>query len=161
MRSTALVSVSSAAGVPASSSGERCKTFRNASTTAGRQLVAVALRALSFPLLLPAVVPCAAQCDTTRPTVAIVSPPSGATLCGTVPIVASASDNVGVVGVQFKHDGVDIGAEDTTAPYAVAAYTTAVANGSHTLTAGGPEATGHTNPLAPATTPRCHTPPHT
>src|SRR5260221_5783357 len=160
MRSTALVSVSSAAGVPASSSGERCKTFRNASTTAGRQLVAVALRALSFPLLLAAVLPCAAQSDTTPPTVAIVSPPSGATLCGTVPIVASASDNVGVVGVQFKHDGVDIGAEDTTAPYAVAAYTTAVANGSHTLTAVARDAAGNVTASAPVTVAVANTTPH-
>ena len=31
---------------------------------------------------------------------------------------ATASDNVGVAGVQFKLDGANLGAEDTTAPYA-------------------------------------------
>ena len=30
-----------------------------------------------------------------------------------------ASDNVGVVGVQFKLDGANLGAEDTTTPYDV------------------------------------------
>src|SRR5437667_8379073 len=93
--------------------------FLVAWTTAGGKAITVALRALTIALLLAAALPCAAQSDTTPPTVAIVSPPSGATLCGTVPIVARASDDVGVVGVQFKHDGMDIGAEKTTAPYAV------------------------------------------
>src|SRR5438034_607946 len=102
---------------------------------AGRKCIRLALRAFTISLLLAAALPCAAQSDTTPPTVAIVSPPSGATLCGTVPIVARASDDVGVVGVQFKYDGMDIGAEKATAPYAVPANLTAVANGSYTLTA--------------------------
>ena len=38
-------------------------------------------------------------------------------------------------GVQFKVDGVDIGAEDTTSPYSVSWNTRTVGNGSHTLTA--------------------------
>src|SRR5437016_4054493 len=104
-----------------------------------------------LPLFLAAALPCAAQSDTTPPTVAIVSPPSGATLCGTVPIMASAADDVGVVGVQFKYDGLDIGAEDTTAPYAVPAYTTAVANGSYTLTAVARDAAGNVTTSAPVT----------
>ena len=32
---------------------------------------------------------------------------------------ATASDNVGVVGVQFKLDGVNLGTEDTSTPYEV------------------------------------------
>jgi hypothetical protein len=107
------------------------------------------LRAFTLTLFLSTVLPCAAQSDTTPPTVAIVSPPSGATLCGTVPIIASASDDVGVVGVQFKYDGIDIGAEDTAAPYAIPAYTTAVANGSYTLTAVARDAAGNATTSAP------------
>ncbi|MGI8686135.1 MAG: LamG-like jellyroll fold domain-containing protein, partial [Acidimicrobiales bacterium] len=40
-----------------------------------------------------------------------------------------------VAGVQFKLDGANLGAEDTTAPYSVSWDTTTATNGSHTLTA--------------------------
>src|SRR5206468_827181 len=73
--------------------------------------------------------------DTTPPTVAITSPSEGATVSGAVTVAASASDNVGVAGVQFFVDGAPLGAEDTTAPYAAAWDTTTASNGSHTLTA--------------------------
>ena len=53
----------------------------------------------------------------------------------TVTVSATASDNVGVAGVQFKLDGANLGAEDTTAPYSVTWNTTTATNGSHTLTA--------------------------
>src|SRR5712691_8877878 len=55
--------------------------------------------------------------DTTPPTVIITSPAPGATVSGTTSLTASASDNVGVAGVQFQIDGANFGAEDTTAPY--------------------------------------------
>src|SRR6185436_18499711 len=50
-------------------------------------------------------------------------------------VTAAASDNVAVAGVQFKLDGVNLGAEVTTSPYSVTWNTTTAANGSHTLTA--------------------------
>ena len=57
-------------------------------------------------------------------------------MSGTVSLAASASDNVGVVGVKFLLDGNTlIGSEDTTSPYGVSWTTTTVSNGSHTLTA--------------------------
>ena len=43
--------------------------------------------------------------DTTPPTVSITSPASGATLTGTVTVVANAQDNLSVASVQFKVDG--------------------------------------------------------
>src|SRR5258708_3184890 len=74
--------------------------------------------------------------DTTPPTVSISSPAAGATVSGTgVFITANASDNVGVAGVQFKLDGVNLGPEDTTAPYSIIWDTTTATNGSHTITA--------------------------
>jgi len=73
--------------------------------------------------------------DTTPPTVAITSPAIGAGVSGTVTVAAMASDNTGVVGVQLKLDGTNLGAELTAAPYAVAWNTAAVADGTHTLTA--------------------------
>src|SRR5439155_7685948 len=39
--------------------------------------------------------------DTTPPTVSITAPAAGSTVSGTVTVSASATDNVGVVGVQF------------------------------------------------------------
>src|SRR5262249_9828547 len=56
--------------------------------------------------------------ETTPPSVTITAPAFGANVSGTTAVTASASDNVGVVGVQFKLDGANFGAEVTTAPYA-------------------------------------------
>jgi hypothetical protein len=82
--------------------------------------------------------------DTTAPTVSLTAPTNGATVLGTVTVSANASDNVGVVGVQFRLDGVNLGAEDTSSPYSIAWDTTAVANGSHSLTAVARDAAGNT-----------------
>ena len=54
--------------------------------------------------------------DATPPTVSMTAPASGGTVSGVVTLTASASDNVGVAGVQFKLDGANLGAEDTTGP---------------------------------------------
>src|SRR5207247_2502725 len=67
--------------------------------------------------------------DCTPPTVTITSPASGSTLAGAITIGASASDNVGVIGVEFRVDGKS-GVEDTTAPYAAAWNTNASSTGS-------------------------------
>jgi hypothetical protein len=47
-----------------------------------------------------------------------------------------------VAGVQFKLDGVDLGAEDTSAPYEISWDTTTTYNGSHVLTAVARDAVG-------------------
>ncbi len=56
--------------------------------------------------------------DTTPPTVQILVPADGATVTGTVPISASASDNIGVTKVEFYADGQLIGTASS-APYQV------------------------------------------
>jgi hypothetical protein len=89
--------------------------------------------------------------DTTPPTVSITSPANGATVSATVPVTASASDNVGVVGVQFFRDGIALGAEDTAAPYSVSWNTTTVSDGSHTLTAVARDAAGNSRTSATVT----------
>jgi hypothetical protein len=81
--------------------------------------------------------------DTTAPAVAISAPLPGATVSGPVGVSANASDNVGVAGVQFKRDGGDLGAEDTTAPFSTTWDTTTAPNGSHTLTAVARDAAGN------------------
>jgi hypothetical protein len=84
-----------------------------------------------------------APSDTTAPTISITAPTSGSTVSGTVAVTASASDNVGVTGVQFKVDGANLGAEDTSAPYSISWNTATMGNGSHTLTAVARDAAGN------------------
>jgi Big-like domain-containing protein/carbohydrate binding protein with CBM6 domain len=78
--------------------------------------------------------------DTTPPTVTITAPLSGMTVSGSVTISATASDNIGVVGVQFYVDGVAVGVEMTTPPYQVS-WTGS--NGMHSLTAAARDAAGN------------------
>ena len=74
--------------------------------------------------------------DTAQPSVSMTAPSNGTTVSGSaVTVSATASDNVGVAGVQFQLDGVNIGAEDTSSPYSTTWNTTSAGNGSHTLTA--------------------------
>jgi chitodextrinase len=89
--------------------------------------------------------------DTVAPVVGITSPAANANLKGTLTIAASAADNIGVVGVQFQYNGANLGAEDTSAPYAVTAYTTSVPNGRYTLTAVARDAAGNRTTSAPVT----------
>src|SRR6185369_5693692 len=69
--------------------------------------------------------------DTTPPTVSVTAPSNGATVSSSTSVTATASDNVGVAGVQFKLDGSNLGAEDTSSPYSISWDTTATLNGSH------------------------------
>jgi hypothetical protein len=73
--------------------------------------------------------------DTVAPTAAITAPTGGASVSGTVTIAATASDNVGVAGVQFLLDNNPLGAEDTTSPYSISWNTTTASNGTHILRA--------------------------
>src|SRR2546426_9364645 len=81
--------------------------------------------------------------DTTPPTVSITSPASGTIVAGTISVMASASDNVGVAGVQFLLDGLNTGAEVTAAPYWVSWTPPPASNGSHSLTAVARDAAGN------------------
>src|SRR5260221_332445 len=91
--------------------------------------------------------------DTTPPTVSITSPANGAPVNGTVTVAANASDNVGVVGVQFLLDnGVNGSADVTAAPYSVSWNTATASDGSHTITAIARDAAGNFSaPSAPVT----------
>jgi hypothetical protein len=89
--------------------------------------------------------------DTTPPTVSITSPTSGSTASGTITVSANASDNVGVIGVQFQLDGVNLGAEDTASPYSISWDTTTASNASHTLTAIARDAAGNRTTSSPVT----------
>ena len=84
----------------------------------------------------------AANTDLQPPTVTITSPSAGA-VAGLVSITADATDNVGVVSVIFKVDGVALGAPDTSAPYTIAWTSTTVTDGAHTLMAEARDAVNH------------------
>ncbi|MEN6536532.1 MAG: Ig-like domain-containing protein, partial [Bryobacteraceae bacterium] len=69
------------------------------------------------------------------PTVSITAPVSGQTVSGNTTVIATASSEIGVAGVQFMLDGSALGSEDTEAPYLAGWNTSGVADGSHVLTA--------------------------
>ncbi|MDO8521352.1 MAG: Ig-like domain-containing protein, partial [bacterium] len=82
--------------------------------------------------------------DTTAPIVSLSAPASGATVSGSsVAVSASASDKVGVVSVQLKLDGSNLGSADTVAPYSVTWDTKKSVNGKHTLSATAKDAAGN------------------
>lgn len=82
--------------------------------------------------------------DTAIPTATLTAPTSGATVQGNVTLSATATDDVGVVGVQFFVDNSPVGAEDLTSPYSISWISTTVANGSHTIKARARDAAGKT-----------------
>jgi hypothetical protein len=68
--------------------------------------------------------------------VSITSPATGTTIGGTLAVSARVSPlGVLVGGVQFQLDGVNLGTEDTSAPYSVSWDTTTASDGLHTLRA--------------------------
>ena len=71
----------------------------------------------------------------TAPTVTLTAPISGAKLSNTVTVSAIAASSIGIAGVQFAMDGVSLGPEVVTSPYAIPVDTTKVSNGAHSLTA--------------------------
>src|SRR5262245_46270700 len=81
--------------------------------------------------------------DTTPPTVALTAPADLSTVSGPVVASATATDDVGVVGVRFWLDGRALGAEDLTAPYKVSWDTTTASDGDHMLIAIARDATGN------------------
>jgi hypothetical protein len=86
--------------------------------------------------------------DATAPTVALTAPASGAVLRGAAAVTATASDNAGVTGVQFRLDGANLSSEDTTAPYSVNWDTTTATAGAHALSAIARDAAGNTKTAA-------------
>ena len=80
-----------------------------------------------------------------------ITSPTGGTVSGVQTVTATASAGQGVAGIQFKLDGQNLGAEDTTAPFSVSWDTRGELNDSHTLTAVARDAIGNTASSAPVT----------
>src|SRR5262249_34934925 len=89
--------------------------------------------------------------DTTPPTVSILAPASGTTIAGPTTLYANASDNIGVVGVQYYLDGSPLGSELGTSPFTTTWNTTSTTNASHTLTAVARDGSGNMTTSAPVT----------
>ena len=82
--------------------------------------------------------------DTTGPVVSLTNPVNGATVFGAdVTVAATVTDQSSVAGVQFKLDGQDLGAEDTTFPYTISWNTLQTGNGVHALSASARDAAGN------------------
>ena len=84
-----------------------------------------------------------AGADTTPPTVAVTSPAPGASVSGMTTLQATASDNVGIAGFQYKLDGKNLGPEIVQPPYAYAWDTASSTPGVHTLAASVRDAAGN------------------
>ncbi len=108
------------------------------------RIYARALAATEIQADMNAAVGTAGAPDTTPPSVTLTAPANGATVSGSsVTVAATASDNVGIAGVQFLLDGANLGAEDTTSPYSVT-WNTTTAAGTHVLSARARDAAGNT-----------------
>lgn len=114
-----------------------------------RSTLSASAHAAAITFLLVAALPFAAQAI--PPTVEIASPASGATICGTITVSATASDSLGVAGVRFQYNGIDFAGEDTSLPYGVFAHTNNVADGVYTLTATARNLLGEQTTSAPVT----------
>jgi YVTN family beta-propeller protein len=83
--------------------------------------------------------------DIEAPVVVLIDPRDGDTLIGVVPITISASDNVGVAGVQLTLNGEPVGSELTVAPYSDVWNTATVPNGTYVMRATARDAAGNTS----------------
>lgn len=89
--------------------------------------------------------------DTTPPVVTLTDPADGSTVSGSVALGATAADNVGVAGVTFYADGAPIGSPVSAPPFMTHWDSTAVAAGTHVLTAQAKDAAGNVGTSAPVT----------
>lgn len=96
------------------------------------------------PSPAPAPSPSPAPGDSAPPAISLTAPAAG-NVSGTFTVSANASDNVAVVGVQFRLNGSNLGNEDTSVPYSVSWNTTSLTPGTtYTLSAVARDAVGLT-----------------
>lgn len=81
--------------------------------------------------------------ETQPPRLKVTAPTNQATVTGVVVVAATASDNVGVAGVRFEADGIDLGMELGTPPYTNVWDTATATNGPHLLQAIARDAAGN------------------
>jgi hypothetical protein len=91
----------------------------------------------------PLAVTTVACSDAIAPKIAITSPSADATVTGTITLRASATDNIGVVGVRFAVDGIQIGGEVAGGNAAISWISRNMPNGWHQITATARDAAGN------------------
>jgi glucose/arabinose dehydrogenase len=90
--------------------------------------------------------------DTQAPVATLTAPANlAAGITGTLLLTATATDNVGVTGVEFQVDGVQVFSTNSTPPYSATADTTAYASGQHVIRTRARDAAGNFSPWATAT----------
>jgi hypothetical protein len=87
--------------------------------------------------------------DVTAPTVAVVSPASGATVSGTITVSVNALDNVGVTRVDYVVDSVLTATSSGPSPFNSSVDTTKLSNGSHSILARAYDAAGNVGSSTP------------
>lgn len=80
--------------------------------------------------------------DTNAPTVSLTSPANGLTVSNFVTLSATASDNVGVVGVRFFVEGIEVN-DDTLSPYSFGFDTALRTNGNYKIYSQARDAAGN------------------
>jgi hypothetical protein len=81
--------------------------------------------------------------DTTLPDISLTMLEENAAVTGTIAFGAVASDDIGVAGVQFAVDGINLGSEIAADPFQTNWNSTSVTNGAHVLTATARDAAGN------------------
>lgn len=108
----------------------------------------VDIGAYEYTTQAPPIDPPPSGADTTKPQVTLTSPVAGP-VSGVVTLDATATDNVGVVGLQYHLDGTHLGGEQSQAPYQQAWDTATATPGPHTLSVSVRDASGNFGQSAP------------
>ena len=119
--------------------------FNDAALTSGGIALDVSNQQIQFDDVLVTSVPV----DTVAPAISLSAPAPGSTVAGSATISASATDNLGVAGVQFMLDGTFFGPEQTVSPYRITWNTANAVDGQHTLTAMARDFSGNVTTSAP------------
>ena len=90
--------------------------------------------------------------DTQAPVATVTAPAAFATgLAGTLTLSATATDNIGVTGLEIQLDGAQIGATGTSGSHSVTVDSTAYTSGQHVVRARARDAAGNLSAWASAT----------
>jgi hypothetical protein len=124
------VSIDRIIAVPTSSGNVSCTPSNTQDDTAGTNCAPLANTA------------------TAPPTVSVTAPSNSATVSGTTAVSATATDSVGIASVQFEVDGSALGSPvlvpSSGNTYSTSWNTSAVGNGSHTISAIATDTSGYT-----------------
>lgn len=112
------------------------------SSNAGRKRLDVFVVKVPSELLVAAGGP--VPPDEEAPAVTVTGPAAGTHVFGTIALTVSASDNVRVLGVQYKLNGTKLGAEVTVPPFSLAWDTAGAADGAYRIKAVARDAAGNT-----------------